>query len=83
MPLAGLLLEVRMVLASQKLVTAVTRFSTDFLKANHSRWEPPALNDCFGSDEAPMAEVMLPPEKGGWSNDQTRPAPSREEQEVR
>jgi len=53
-----------MVRASQKLVTAVTRFSTDFLKANHSRWEPPALNDCFGSDEAPMAEVMLPPEKG-------------------
>src|SRR4029077_16428645 len=53
-----------MVLASQKLVTAVTRFSTDFLKANHSRWEPPALNDCFGSDEAPMAEGMLPPEKG-------------------
>ena len=29
MPLAGLLLEVRMVLASQKLVTAVTRFSTE------------------------------------------------------
>src|SRR4029078_3906802 len=64
MPLAGLLLEVRMVLASQKLVTAVTRFSTNFLKANHSRWEPPALNDCFGSDEAPMAEVMLAAEKG-------------------
>jgi hypothetical protein len=80
--LAGLLLEVRMVPASE------ARYCRDpflhcFLNADHSRWEPSALTDCFGSDEAPMAEVMLPPQKGGWSNDQTRPAPSREEQEVR
>ena len=72
-----------MVPASQKLVTAVARFSTDFLNADHARWELSALNHCFGSDEAPMAEVMLPPVKGDWSNDQTRPAPSRKEQEVR
>ena len=53
-----------MVPASHKLVTAVTRFSTDFLNADHSRWELSALNDSLGSDEAPMAEVMLPPVKG-------------------
>ena len=68
---------------SQSNLECRARFSTDFLNADHSRWEPSALNDCFGSDEAPKAEVMLLPIKGGWSNDQTRPAPSREEQEVR
>jgi hypothetical protein len=54
-------------------------FPPIFLEWCPLRWEPRALNDCFGSGEAPMAEVMLPPAKRGWSNDQTRPALSREE----